>query len=356
MAIEAKEATKIAVVAAAGGDVTGAHDLPEEIALDPGIAVGHTPGNVKATTIGWQLGPTSIHTDGMDGVTPRNRHGANRVIIPARTRCLPRLPHHHRRALARHIGAMEDVGMIVAGLTVASLAASSLTVAGLTVMNLTVMDLTIAGRTVASLAVAGLTITSLTVANLAREIEPSRQTATSPAGVDQDRQFPAIQGTQSVTNTRSSVGTRPSLRATQVPRTFIYEERYVDRASSLEPPPQSVVSAVQRDPETGQPSVNLVTSESLDWDAIARYLQSLCGGAKIRVSFQAVHERRNKNDPKSLVPPWECEEWVGPSSIIPPPPEYRGNSGKEIDTNESANAPRAQGNAPKAKRTPPEYK
>ncbi|CAH0036832.1 unnamed protein product, partial [Clonostachys solani] len=225
------------------------------------------------------------------------------VIIPARTRCLPHHPHHHhRRALARHIGAMEDVGLTVAGLTVAS---------------------------------------------LDRGAEANRHTARSPGGVDQDRQSPEGQETRS----------RGIHLARQVPRIHIYEQQSDDGTSTLTSinsntggGPHTNIVSVEQDPTTGQPVVDLVFNDPKlrDINAIASHLQSLSDQGAVRITMHALHRRKNKNDPKRLIPPWISEPMGGQDSIVPPPPQNEGNSGTEVDTRRSTNATQAPGNIPQA--------
>ncbi|KAK7210591.1 hypothetical protein V2G26_017769 [Clonostachys chloroleuca] len=255
-----------------------------------------TTETVKATptrSIGGQIAP--IHTDGT--VTPRNYNGANKDvingankgIIPARTRCLPHHPHHHRRALARHIGAMGGV------------------------------DLTIAG---------------LTVAVLHHDAETSRHIA---GDTNQDPQSPE--------------GQLP-LRATQVPKIHIYEQQHSDGTSTLTSinsnpggGPHTNIVSVEQDPETGQPVVDLVINDPKlrDMEAIVSYLQSKSDIGAVRVAMHAVHPRKNKDDTKTLIPPWTFDPRDGQPSVVPSPPQAKDNTGIQVDTQRHARFKYASG-------------
>lgn len=150
-----------------------------------------------------------------------------------------------------------------------------------------------------------------------------------------------------------SDGTQLPLRATQVPKIHIYEQQHSDGTSTLTSinsnpggGPHTNIVSVEQDPETGQPVVDLVINDPKlrDMEAIVSYLQSKSDIGAVRVAMHAVHPRKNKDDTKTLIPPWTFDPRDGQPSVVPSPPQAKDNTGIQVDTQRSANATQAPGN------------
>ncbi|CAI6093267.1 unnamed protein product [Clonostachys chloroleuca] len=196
-----------------------------------------------------------------------------------------------------------------------------------------------------------LTIAGLIVAVLHHDADTSRHIA---GDTDQDPQSPEGQSRDPSASPAGpnmvtfSDGTQLPLRATQVPKIHIYEQQHSDGTSSLTSinsnpggGPHTNIVSVEQDPETGQPVVDLVINDPKlrDMEAISK---SDIGA--VRVAMHAVHPRKNKDDTKTLIPPWTFELRDGQPSVVPPPPQAKDNTGIQVDTQRSANATQAPGN------------